>query len=173
MHSTDDMDDGYLGSGKILRNSINKYGKENHIREIYGDFLPDRESLRLREAEIIDNHRLMDPKCMNNKLGGEGGSFPGINHGLKRNMSSETREKIGKIWRGRKQTTEHIQKRIESRRNTGHFGLSEESRKKISDTLQGHVSWNKGKSFSDETRQKISAALKGHVPWNKGKRKGA
>ena len=80
MHSTDDMDDGYLGSGKILRNSINKYGKENHIREIYGDFLPDRESLRLREAEIIDNHRLMDPKCMNNKLGGEGGSFPGINH---------------------------------------------------------------------------------------------
>ena len=29
MHSTYKLNDGYLGSGKILRYSIRKYGKEN------------------------------------------------------------------------------------------------------------------------------------------------
>ena len=31
MHSTYKLDDGYLGSGKRLRYSIRKYGKENFI----------------------------------------------------------------------------------------------------------------------------------------------
>ena len=30
MHSTTNLEDGYLGSGKRLRYSIRKYGKENH-----------------------------------------------------------------------------------------------------------------------------------------------
>lgn len=34
MHSTDNLEDGYLGSGKILGYSLNKYGRENHIKEI-------------------------------------------------------------------------------------------------------------------------------------------
>src|SRR4030067_1662427 len=78
MHSTDDLNDGYLGSGVILRRSIKKHGKENHVREIFGDFLSDRENLRLKEAEIIDDHRLKDPRCMNLVLGGYGG----IEHSL-------------------------------------------------------------------------------------------
>lgn len=34
MHSTDNLDDGYLGSGKLLGYSVAKHGKENHKREI-------------------------------------------------------------------------------------------------------------------------------------------
>ena len=34
MHRTDNMNDGYLGSGVILKRSLKKYGKENHIKEI-------------------------------------------------------------------------------------------------------------------------------------------
>jgi hypothetical protein len=30
MHSTNNLNDGYLGSGKILRYSVKKYGAENH-----------------------------------------------------------------------------------------------------------------------------------------------
>lgn len=73
MHSTDNIDDGYMGSGKILRYSINKYGLENHNRQIL-EFLDNRKSLANREKEIIDNLWKDDPQCMNLKEGGYGGS---------------------------------------------------------------------------------------------------
>jgi len=41
MHSTDNIDDGYVGSGKFLWNSIRKYGIENHKRVIL-EFCKDR-----------------------------------------------------------------------------------------------------------------------------------
>ena len=45
MHSTDNLGDGYLGSGKRLRYSINKYGEENHNREIL-EFVDSRKELK-------------------------------------------------------------------------------------------------------------------------------
>ena len=49
------------------------------------------------------------------------------------------------------------------------FEISDETRKKMSDSLKGKTPWNKGKHRSNETRKKISETLKGHIPWNKGK----
>jgi len=71
MHSTSDLEDEYIGSGKRLWNSINKHGKENHIKEII-EFLPDRFSLREREREIVNEKLLEDPLCMNLCFGGSG-----------------------------------------------------------------------------------------------------
>lgn len=73
MHSTDNLEDGYIGSGKRLWHSINKHGKDNHIKEIL-EFLPDRESLKAREREIVNQEMLNEELCMNLKLGGEGGN---------------------------------------------------------------------------------------------------
>lgn len=72
MHSTSNLEDGYMGSGKRLRYSIRKYGVENHTREIL-EFLNDRESLAKREAEIVNEELINDPLCINLKLGGQGG----------------------------------------------------------------------------------------------------
>ena len=72
MHSTSNENDGYLGSGKILRHSIRKYGVENHTKEIL-EFLPTREELVLRETEIVNKELISDGKCMNLKEGGTGG----------------------------------------------------------------------------------------------------
>ena len=69
MHSTDNLDDGYVGSGKRLWYSINKYGKENHTVEIL-EFLPNRYSLREREGVLVNEELLGDPMCMNLTLGG-------------------------------------------------------------------------------------------------------
>ena len=72
MHSTDDLEDGYLGSGKILGYSLAKHGKENHKKEIL-EFLPDRVALKAREAEVVNEELLANPLCINLKYGGEGG----------------------------------------------------------------------------------------------------
>jgi len=72
MHSTSNLEDGYLGSGKRLWLSIKKHGRENHSIEIL-EWLPDRSSLKLREREIVNEDFLKDTRCMNLALGGEGG----------------------------------------------------------------------------------------------------
>lgn len=72
MHSTNSLDDGYLGSGKRLKYSINKHGKENHSIEIL-EFLPSRKDLIERETDLITEDMLKDPNCMNLKPGGSGG----------------------------------------------------------------------------------------------------
>lgn len=73
MHSTDNLEDGYLGSGKILGYSIGKHGRENHKREIL-ERCENREALKLREAAIVNEQLLADPLNINLKYGGEGGS---------------------------------------------------------------------------------------------------
>lgn len=72
MHSTDNLDDGYYGSGRRLKRSLNKYGKENHKVEIL-EYLPDRKSLINREIEIVNLNEIAKDDCMNLKIGGTGG----------------------------------------------------------------------------------------------------
>lgn len=75
MHSTFKLDDGYLGSGKRLRYSIRKYGKENFYLEIL-NFYNSREELISAEIELITEDLLNDNLCINLKKGGLGGSTP-------------------------------------------------------------------------------------------------
>ncbi len=72
MHSTDDLNDGYLGSGTYLSRSIRKHGREHFSMEIL-ELLPSRVRLKEREREIVTEQVLADPLCMNLKVGGEGG----------------------------------------------------------------------------------------------------
>jgi hypothetical protein len=72
MHSTNNLEDGYMGGGKDITNSIRYYGKKNHKKEIL-EYLNDRDSLAAREKEIINEDLLNDPMCMNLMIGGYGG----------------------------------------------------------------------------------------------------
>lgn len=90
MHSTENLEDGYIGSGKKLWYSIKKYGRENHKCEIL-EFLPSRKELALRENQIINKELLINELCLNLKVGGEyGWSFRGPN------LTHEQRVKAGK-----------------------------------------------------------------------------
>ncbi|AVH85057.1 hypothetical protein RsoM2USA_129 [Ralstonia phage RsoM2USA] len=72
MHSTDDLTDGYLGSGVFLKRSVSKYGNENHKFEIL-EFCSSRSELKNRESDVVNESLLADPFCMNLKAGGIGG----------------------------------------------------------------------------------------------------
>lgn len=74
MHSTDDLEDGYFGSGKKITRSIKKHGKESHHKEIL-EFLPDRNSLAAREKQIVCEQLLKDAMCMNIAGGGHPSGF--------------------------------------------------------------------------------------------------
>ena len=82
MHSTDDLNDGYMGSGCRLKFSINKYGKDNHKVEILEQY-DCRKDLKNREKELVCDELLADEMCMNLVRGGEGGyiSDSGIKRG--------------------------------------------------------------------------------------------
>lgn len=71
MHSTDDLNDGYQGSGTLLTKSVKKHGADRHQTEIL-EFLGSRSLLKDRERQIVNEEILDDHKCMNLQLGGGG-----------------------------------------------------------------------------------------------------
>lgn len=93
MHSTSNLEDGYIGSGKILGYSVKKYGRENHTREIL-EFFPNRETLRVRESEIVNEKFLKDPLCINLMIGGGNTRFG-------TSVNEETRKQISKTLSGK------------------------------------------------------------------------
>ena len=99
MHSTDDLNDGYMGSGKRLRYSINKYGKENHLREII-EFLPNRKALVEKEKEVVNLNEIAKEDCMNLMVGGEGG-FVLLEYAKKGRAVTDKimTERLGDNWR--------------------------------------------------------------------------
>lgn len=71
LHSTDDLDDGYLGSGSILSKSVKKYGRENHKCEIL-KLLPTRLEAANYEEYLLTEELRAEPMCMNIARGGIG-----------------------------------------------------------------------------------------------------
>jgi hypothetical protein len=93
MHTTDDMDDGYIGSGKILQRSIAKYGREAHRRIILA-FYDSREAVATAEKEMVTEEFLQLPEVMNLKLGGESGRGWTVEQQRLNNKKSQAAQKI-------------------------------------------------------------------------------
>jgi hypothetical protein len=73
-HSTDDLNDGYYGSGTILKRAIDKYGLENFAIEILC-FYNSSEEAYLAEEKIVDEEYVWRDDTYNQKLGGTGSWF--------------------------------------------------------------------------------------------------
>jgi hypothetical protein len=108
MHSTKNVEDGYLGSGKRLMAEVKKYGIDSFERQILFKE-SSREALKKREAAIVNEELLKDPLCLNLRNGGEGGG----------GFSSEGhREKWIAAGRSKPETMVKINATIERRKKT-------------------------------------------------------
>ena len=161
MHSTDNLKDGYLGSGKRLWYSIDKHGKNNHVKEIL-EFLPDRKSLKDREKEIVNSELLNEKLCMNIAPGG-GGGFISKEH---ENNFQKGADKFREL-----STTNAREKLKWLIKNDADW--YDEWKKNMSTSLKGNQAF-KGKNHSEESKIKIgqtnSAKQKGELNSQYGKR---
>ncbi len=74
VHRTENLDDGYMGSGLLIRKAISKYGIENFRKDIL-EYFDSLEDMFLREAEIVDKNFLSREDVYNIVEGGNG-RFP-------------------------------------------------------------------------------------------------
>ena len=124
-HSTSNLDDGYLGSGKLLKQAIRKYGKHKFKREILL-FCNTQEEALIEESKLVTDEFVQRPDTYNLKKGGEGGGCVG------RVMSESSRKKLSESRKGIQFSEEHIEKlRVASSNRT----LSKKSRKLISKSI--------------------------------------
>ena len=69
-HSTFDIEDGYLGSGLLIEESVKQYGPENFKKEIIA-YYENNEKLKKAEIELISQH-IEEPQCLNMRVTGLG-----------------------------------------------------------------------------------------------------
>lgn len=70
VHSTDKLDDGYMGSGKNLRLAYKEYGIENFTKEIIKFFDSSDEAFEY-ESEIVNEELVKNDDCYNIQTGGK------------------------------------------------------------------------------------------------------
>lgn len=151
MHSTDNLNDGYQGSGKILRYSVTKYGKENHHTEIL-EFLTSRQELKFREAQIINEDLLGNEDCMNLQLGGGDGWEYVHKNGAHKNGQ----KKAAEVYKKRLLEDSEFRARVKSK-------ISENNKaawKAGAFDQVDHATFA-GKTHTDETKQKMREAALG------------
>ena len=151
-HSTDNINDGYLGSGKHLLEAIKKYGKENFSRKIL-IFAKDKDELNKLEWFYINRvNATINREYYNISEGGGGNYFWGL--------EKHEREKLRKIWSEQKKGELNPMYGLYGEDNPN-FGRkhTEESRKKISENhadINGENNPMYGKHHTEETKNKIS-----------------
>ena len=133
--------DSYWGSGRKIKELISKYGKENFLKEILGEF-EDRTIAHRVENQYIEKFR-NDDKCLNQQLDHKFGTY-----------SDESREKRSAAHLGEKNHNfgKHFSKEHRTKMSDAHLGknFSGATRAKLSAALRGNTNvlgkhWRKNK----------------------------
>jgi len=148
MHTTYDLNDDYFGSGLILKRSVKKYGKDNHVKEIT-HIASTREELVHMERNIVNENLLKDPFSMNIRLGGEGGGGWTSQQQRENNKKSQETQK-----RLLENDAEWVKRKSEKLSKSGKLAYAEGR------NTSTPPDWT-GKKHSEESKRKISESKKG------------
>lgn len=168
-HKTDNLDDGYMGSGVAIQRAIKKYGIENFTKEILFDVYGE-DLMNFLEEAIVDEAFVARKDTYNMITGGIGGCVKG------HLVSEETRKKISEAnkvslkgnipWNKGMVMDDNFKKRMSeaSKGNHNRAGkpMSEQGKARLSAFHKGKPSAVKGKHWklSEETKRKISEGKK-------------
>jgi len=149
-HSSNNLNDNYIGSGLYLLRAIKEYGKQNFKREILEFFDTKEEAFNAQEG-YIKQYDSLAPNGYN--ISPKGG------HNVKGCFSEETLEKISKNRSGiepwnKGKTNIYSEETKQKMRGP----KSDDHKKKISQIHKGKTPWNKGKTnvYTDITIKKFS-----------------
>ena len=183
VHKTKNLDDGYLGSGKLLLRAIEKYGEENFERKFLTSFVNEDE-MYYTEKEYVNEDWIQSENTYNIMLGGKGGwghiDVTGKNNPFYgKRHTEETKRKLSKLTIGKY-----------SGDNNPMFGVSlsgsangmfekkhtDESKLQMGETRRenrrcGKITFDhlRGILKSEETRKKMSESQKRR--WKESKKK--
>lgn len=155
-HKTVDLNDNYMGSGKLLQKAIQKYGLNSFTKEILYVF-DNAIEMYAKEAEIVTEEFLSEENTYNLKIGGFGGFDFVNNSGLNGTLKGTHRRK--ELF----QDQEWV-KYWKSQQKLGIHNMSDEqkakrevARKKTMLRKYGKfvVGSFSGKTHSEETKKKI------------------
>lgn len=103
MHQTEDLNDGYLGSGVILKKAIKKYGRSSFKREIIANCISHNVARSIEKQLVKYSIQTSGRMCYNRAFGGsgavlgEGNAFYGKEHSeeTKRLLSERASRRVG------------------------------------------------------------------------------
>lgn len=154
----------YIGSGKILKHAIKKYGKVNFRKEII-EYCKTIEELNDKEIYWINFFNSKDPDIGYNISDGGFGckGFKQTKESIEAIKKNSNSEGFKKIMRSEdtKRKISNGQKNSERKKK---LHESEEYRMKMSESLKGRI-------VSTETRKKLSDSLKGKTKSEEHKKK--
>jgi hypothetical protein len=147
VHSTKDLDDGYLGSGKYLKYALNKYGKENFKREIL-EFFGSKSEMYYIESLIVNEEFVKRKDNYNIRIGGRGG-WDHITSMEKQPWKIEHAKQMRIILSNKfKNDKEFVRK----------FKLKQMGRKHTEKSKEKMKLANVGRKHTEETKKKIGKA---------------
>ncbi len=149
-HSTENLDDSYMGSGSYIRRSIKKYGVENFKKEILFIFDSSEEAYK-KEIEIVNEDFVLRTDTYNIITGGD--SFEAINSNeeLRKEKNKRAAVSMNRInW-----TNPEFIKR-------NHDRMSEQNKRLFNEGILKAPDWT-GRKHKDETKIKQSISAKKRI----------
>lgn len=153
-HQTENINDGYLGSGTAFKKAVKEYGKENFKREIIS-FCNTAEDMDNLEREIVNDSVVNDKNSYNLTTGGEGGSFfKGKHH------SEEVKRLIAqKNWATTEEGRERLRKYALARSDEFSKRSKEFWRKLTQNERRNEVLRRRAKSLREKDIKKFGCVL--------------